>query len=170
MTKLVTRLHLRELRRRLRRIGSWRKSGLPERVRLRLRIVGWYGRRGVEEICRFFQVSRSWLYRLLNTFLREGVEGFMKKPGRPKGSTVPQHIVQEIRRVRTANPRIGSRRLRWLLGLRHHHTTIHRVLQALGLVEKRPYKRRVWKRFRAERPNQRWQIDIAETGLHGKAL
>jgi transposase InsO family protein len=26
------------------------------------------------------------------------------------------------------------------------------------------------KRFRAEEPNQRWQIDVAETGLHGRPL
>jgi transposase InsO family protein len=170
MEKPIARLDLRELRGRLRRIGSWRKSRFPERVKLRLRIVGWYGRRRVEEICRFFLISKGWFYRLLNTFLREGLAGFMKKPGRARGSTVPKHIVQEIRRVRMANPRIGSRRLRWLLGLRFHHTTIHRVLQALGLVRKRPYKRRVWKRFRAEEPNQRWQIDVAETGLHGRPL
>jgi len=170
MEKPIARLDLRELRRRLRRIGSWRKSRFPERVRLRLRIVSWYGRRHVEEICRFFQVSRSWFYRLLSTFLGEGLAGFMKGPGRPRGSTVPRRVVQEIRRVRMANPRIGSRRLRWLLGLGPHHTTIHRVLQVLGLVRKRPYKRRVWKRFRAEEPDQRWQVDIAETSLDGRRL
>jgi transposase len=159
MAEPMTRLDLRELRRRLREIGSRRKSGLPEKVKLRLRIVSWYGRRRVEEICRFFQISKAWFYRLLNTFLREGLAGLMKKPGRPKVSTIPKGIVQEIHRVRLANPRIGSRRIKWLLGLNPHHTTIHRILQALGLVKKRPYRRRVWKRFRAEKPNQRWQID-----------
>jgi transposase InsO family protein len=37
-------------------------------------------------------------------------------------------------------------------------------------VKERPYKRRVWKRFRAEYPNKRWQTDITETLLHGVSL
>ena len=93
MTKPIARLDLRELRRRLRRIGSWRKSHFPEKVKLRLRIVSWYGRRRVEEICQFFQISKGWFYRLLHTFLREGLAGFMKRSGRPKGSTIPKGII-----------------------------------------------------------------------------
>jgi len=170
MEKPIARLDLRKLRSRLRRVGGWRGSDLPEKAKRRLRIVSWYGRKSVGEICRFFQISRSWFYRLLNTFLWEGVEGFMKKAGRPRGSTIPEGVVQEIRRVKMANPRIGSRRLKWLLDLCFHHTTIHRLLQALGLVRERPYRRRVWKRFRAEEPNQRWQIDMVETSLDGRRL
>lgn len=170
MDKPITRLDLGELRSRLRRVGSWRGSELPEKIKRRLRIVGWYGRKSVEEICQFFNISKSWFYRLLNTFLKEGLGGFMKKAGRPKGSTIPEGVVQELRRVKQANPRIGSRRIKWLLGLSFHHTTVHRLLRALGLVRETPYKRRVWKRFRAEEPNQRWQIDVAETCLSGRRL
>lgn len=170
MKKPMTRLDVRRLRSRLREVGGWRGSDLPGKVKRRLRIVSWYGRKSVEEICRFFNISKSWFYRLVNTFLREGVKGLLKKAGRPKGSTIPEGVVQEIRRVKQANPRIGSRRLKWLLDLSFHHTTIHRLLRALGLVNERPYKRRVWKRFRAEAPNQRWQIDVAETILDGRRL
>ena len=60
--------------------------------------------------------------------------------------------------------------MKWLLDSSYHHTTIHRLLKALGLVRKRPYRRRVWKRFRAEEPNQRWQIDLTETRLEGRRL
>jgi len=170
MEKPVTRLDLRKLRSRLREAGGWRRSGLPEKAKRRLRIVGWYGRKSVETICQFFKISTSWFYRLLNTFLREGLDGFMRQAGRPRGSTVPEGVVQEINRVRRANPRIGSRRLKWLLGLSFHHATVHRLLRVSGLVNERPYKRRVWKRFRAETPNQRWQIDVAETLLEGREL
>ena len=170
MDKPTTRLDFKKHRKTLREIGSLRRSNLPEKVKNRLRIVSWYGRRKVEDICRFFDISRSWFYRLLRTFLNEGLQGLMKKPGRPRGSTIPDPFAEEIRRVREANPRIGSRRIQWLLQVASHHSTVHRLLRGLGLVRERPYKRRVWKRFRAEYPNKRWQIDIAETLLDGRSL
>ena len=170
MDKPKTRLDTRKHRKQLRDIGSLRRSNLPEKVKNRLRIVSWYGRRKVEDICRFFEISRSWVYRLLRTFHNEGLQGLMKKPGRPGGSTIPDPFAREIRRVREANPRIGSRRIKWLLQVAPHHSTVHRLLRGLGLVKERPYRRRVWKRFRAEAPNKRWQIDITETLLHGRSL
>jgi len=170
MDKPTTRLDTKELRKTLREIGSPRRSNLPEKTRHRLRILSWYGRRKVEDICSFFEISKSWFYRLLRTLLNEGLQGLMKRPGRPRGSTIPETVAQEIKRVREANPRIGSRRLKWLLQLDDHHATVHRLLRGLGLVKKRPYRRRVWKRFRAEYPNKRWQTDITETLLHGRTL
>jgi len=77
---------------------------------------------------------------------------------------------REIKKIREANPRIGSRRINWLLRLTSHHSTVHRLLKSLGLVKERPYRRRVWKRFRAEYPNKRWQIDVTETLHHGRVL
>jgi len=170
MDKPRTRLDTRKHRKQLREIGSLRRSNLPEKIKLRLRILSWYGRRKVEDICRFFEISRSWFYRLLHTFLNEGLKGLMKRAGRPRGSTIPDPFSKEIKRVREANPRIGSRRIQWLLRVASHHSTVHRLLRSLGLVRERPYKRRVWKRFRAEYPNKRWQIDIAETLLGGRTL
>ena len=170
MDKPTTRLDFKKHRKTLREIGSLRRSNLPEKVKHRLRIVSWYGRRKVEDICRFFEISRSWFYRLLRTFLNKGLQGLMKKPGRPRGSTIPDPFAKEIRRVREANPRIGSRRIKWLLQVTLHHSTVHRLLRGLGLVRERPYKRRVWKRFRAEAPNKRGQTDITETLLHGVSL
>jgi putative transposase len=170
MDKPKTRLDTRKHRKQLRDIGSLRRSNLPEKVKNRLRIISWYSHRKVEDICRFFQISRSWFYRLLHAFHREGLKGLMKKPGRPRGSTIPDPFAKEIKRVREANPRIGSRRIQWLLRVASHHSTVHRLLRGLGLVKERPYKRRVWKRFRAEYPNKRWQTDITETLLHGVSL
>lgn len=170
MNKPIIRLNVSELKSRLREFGGLCTSDLPEKIKRKVRIVSWYGRRSVDEICMFFNISRSWFYRLLNTFLRKGWKGFTKKAGRPRGSTIPKTAVCEIERVRAANPRIGSRRLKWLLSLRCHHATVHRLLRSLGVVNERPYKRRVWKRFRAENPNQRWQIDVTETLLDGRKL
>ena len=68
MEKPKTRLDTRKHRKQLREIGSLRRSNLPEKTRRRLRIVSWYGRKTVETICRFFNISKSWFYRLLNTF------------------------------------------------------------------------------------------------------
>jgi transposase InsO family protein len=170
MEKPKTRLDTRKHRKMLREIGSLRRSSLPEKTKHRLRIISWYGRRKVEAICRFFEISKSWFYRLLNTFHREGLKGLMKRAGRPRGSTIPEPVARELKRVRKANPRIGSRRLKWLLQLNPHHATVHRLLKSLGLVKKRPYRRRVWKRFRAEAPNQRWQTDVTETLLGGRSL
>lgn len=170
MDKPTTRLDIKKLRKTLRKIGSLRRSNLSEKTRHRLRIISWYGRKNVETICRFFEISKSWFYRLLNTFLNEGLKGLMKSPGRHRGSIIPDPFAQEIKRVRKANPRIGSRRLKWLLQLRPRHATVHRLLRSLGLVKEKPYKRRVWKRFRADAPNKRWQIDITETLLHGRSL
>jgi transposase InsO family protein len=170
MEKPRTRLNTKKLRKTLREIGSLRKSSLPEKTKHKLRILSWYGKRKVEEICAYYEISRSWFYRLLNTFLGEGLKGLMKRPGRPRGSTVPEPAAREIKRVREANPRIGSRRISWLLQLSTHHSTVHRLLRRLGLVDERPYRRRVWKRFRADYPNMRWQIDVTETRLHGRVL
>jgi len=170
MDKPTTRLDTKKLRKTLKEIGSPRRSKLPEKTKHRLRIISWYGRKTVETICRFFEISKSWFYRLLNTLLNEGLKGLTKRPGRPRGSTIPEAAAHEIKRVREANPRIGSRRLKWLLQLRPHHATVHRLLRSLGLVKERPYRRRVWKRFRAETPNQRWQTDITETLLDGRSL
>jgi transposase InsO family protein len=170
MDKPTTRLDTKKLRKTLREIGSPSRSNLPEKTRHRLRILSWYGRKSVETICRFFNISKSWFYRLLNTLLNEGLKGLIKKPGRPTGSTLPETVAHEIKRVREANPRIGSRRINWLLQLPSHHSTVHRLLKSLKLVKERPYRRRVWKRFRAEAPNKRWQTDITETLLNGVSL
>jgi len=170
MDKPTTRLDTKKLRKTLKEIGSPRRSNLPEKTRHRLRIISWYGRKTVETICHFFNISKSWFYRLLNTLLNEGLKGLMKHPGRPRGSTIPDTVAQEIRRVREANPRIGSRRLKWLLQLDDHHATVHRLLRGLGLVKKRPYRRRVWKRFRAAATTKRWQTDITETVFEDKSL
>ena len=71
MDKLRTRLDFKKLRKTLREIGSLRRSSLPEKVKNRLRIVSWYGRRKVEDICRFFEISKSWFYRRARARLRE---------------------------------------------------------------------------------------------------
>ena len=167
MEKPRTRLDAKKTRKTLREIGSLHKSSLPEKTKQKLRIISWYGKRKVEDICTFFNISKSWFYRLLHTILTEGLQGLMKKPGRPRGSTIPEPAAGEIKRVREANPRIGSRRIKWLLTLPSHHSTIHRLLKGLGLVNERPYRRRIWKRFRAEQPNERWQIDASGDAAHG---
>jgi transposase InsO family protein len=170
MEKPRTRLDTRKLRKMLNEIGSIRKSSLPDKTKERLRIISWYGRKTVETICTFFQISRSWFYRLLNTFLNQGLKGLTKKPGRPRGTTIPAPFAEEIKRVRKKSPWMGSRRIKWLLQPPGHHSTVHRLIRSLGLVKERPYKRRIWKRFRAEYPNKRWQIDVTETLLHGRIL
>jgi hypothetical protein len=69
MDKPTTRLDTRKLRKKLREIGSPRRSNLPEKTKHRLRIVSWYGRKSMETICSFFNISKSWFYRLLHSFL-----------------------------------------------------------------------------------------------------
>ncbi len=54
MDKPTTRLDFKKLRKTLKETGSLRRSNLPEKVKNRLRILSWYGRRKVEDICRFF--------------------------------------------------------------------------------------------------------------------
>jgi len=67
MEKPGTRLDTKKLRKTLREIGSLRKSSLPEKTKQKLRIISWYGKRKVEDICTFFEISKSWFYRLLHT-------------------------------------------------------------------------------------------------------
>jgi len=122
MEKPKTRLDTRKHRKQLREIGSLRRSNLPEKTKRRLRIISWYGWKSVETICHF--ISKSWFYRMLRTFLEEGLKGLMKRPGRPKGSTIPETVAREIKRAREANPRIGSKRLKWLLQLRHPNSML----------------------------------------------
>jgi hypothetical protein len=94
-----TRLNTKKLRKTLRRIGSLCKSSLPEKTKHKLRIISWIGTRKVEEICAYYEITRSLFYRLLNTFLGEGLKGLMKWPGRFRGSTVPEPAAREIKRV-----------------------------------------------------------------------
>jgi len=115
MDKPTTRLDTKKLRKTLREIGGLCRSNLPDKTKYRLRVVSWYGRKTVETICRFFNISKNWFYRMLRTFLEKGPEGLMKRAGRPRGSTTPEpvaYLKAWIRwaktRIHTNTPRPGS--------------------------------------------------------------
>jgi transposase InsO family protein len=133
--------------------------------------------RPVPEVAAEYGVSRSWLYRLLALYHREGEAVFEPRSRRPK--TVPTAIAAEAvdlivelrEKLAATGLDAGPDTIRW--HLEHHHqvtvsrATISRYLTKAGLVVPEPKKRpkSSYIRFQAELPNERWQSDFTHYRL-----
>jgi transposase InsO family protein len=126
------------------------------------------------------QVHRSWLYKLLARYRREGDAGLEPRSRRPKNSPTRTDSAWEDRivalRKELADKGLddGAETIRYHLGQRHTSTppsvsTIWRILKARGFVTPQPHKRpkSSWKRFQAEFPNECWQADVTHVVVAG---
>ena len=118
------------------------------------------------------RVSRSWLYKLLARYSRQGPAGLAPRSRRPHHSPAriahrwEEEIIALRRELQAAGFDAGAATIAAHLGQRHQHppsaSTIWRVLKAGGFVTPQPHKRpkSSYVRFTAELPNQCWQADI----------
>jgi transposase InsO family protein len=136
--------------------------------------------RSVAELARVHGVHRSWLYKLLSRYRREGEAGLVPRSRRPHRSPTALHseVTEEIVRTRSdllaQGLDAGALTIQWHLARRGGHvpsvSSIVRVLRRRGLVVPQPHKRprSSFIRFEAALPNQLWQIDATHWSLAGE--
>jgi transposase InsO family protein len=133
--------------------------------------------RSQSEVSREYEVTQSWISRLVARYRVEGNAAFEPRSRRPHTSPtrLPQATVDLIIGLRES---LGSKGLdngphtiAW--HLQHHHqlevsvASISRHLHAAGLIIPTPAKRpkASYIRFAAELPNERWQADFTHWWL-----
>jgi transposase InsO family protein len=136
--------------------------------------------RPIAELAAAHGVHRSWLYKLLARYRREGQAGLEPRSRRPHSSPTriaDRHedaIVALRKELTDAGFDAGAATIHAHLTRRQDEvpsvSTIWRVLKARGFVTPQPHKRprSSWQRFEAEFPNQCWQADVTHlTGAQG---
>jgi transposase InsO family protein len=133
--------------------------------------------RSKSEVARDYGVSRRWVITLVQRYLAEGEAGLAPRSRRPHRSPqrTAQAVEDEIVALRKDLDRhgheAGAATIAFHLQQRHGHTpavsTIWRILSARGFVTPQPHKRpkSSYRRFAAEQPNERWQLDITHWTL-----
>ncbi|MBD3646013.1 MAG: IS481 family transposase, partial [Pseudomonadales bacterium] len=122
----------------------------------------------ISELCRRFGISRKTGYKFIKRYLQEGEEGLKNHSRRPQKSPSKTSIQTErlILELREAHPAWGGRKLkRRLEDLGNKNipsaSTITAILQRNNCINpEESLKHKAWKRFRAEQPNDLWQMDF----------
>jgi transposase InsO family protein len=142
--------------------------------------------RPIGELAAAHGVHRSWLYKLLARYRREGDAGLEPRSRRPHHSPTriaDRHedaIVAVRKQLLDAGLDAGAETIRFHLANRDGQTpstsTIWRVLKARGFVTPQPHKRpkSSYVRFEADLPNECWQADVTHVtvadGAHFEVL
>ena len=133
--------------------------------------------RSIGELALVHGVHRSWLYKLLARYRREGEAGLAPRSRRPhrSPSAMPGDVADEIVRVRSEllaqGLDAGALTIQWHLGQRGARvpsaSSIIRLLRRRGLVVPEPHKRprSSFIRFEASLPNELWQTDATHWTL-----
>ena len=133
--------------------------------------------RSIGELARTHGVHRSWLYKLLARYRREGERGLVPRSRRPHRSptAMPAEVADEIVRLRGAlvaeGLDAGALTIQWHLAQRAQRvpstSSIIRLLRRRGLVVPEPHKRprSSFIRFEAALPNALWQVDATHWTL-----
>jgi transposase InsO family protein len=133
----------------------------------------------VRQVARDHGVSKTWVYELLARYEAEGEAGLVPRSKRPHHSPtkIAERYEDEIVRIRKELTERGFDAGAETIGvhLRRAHrrakvpstATIWRVLKARGFVTPEPHKRprSSYKRFVADLPNERWQMDVTHVVL-----
>jgi transposase InsO family protein len=133
--------------------------------------------RPIAELAAAHGVHRSWLYKLLARYRREGAAGLEPRSRRPHSSPTriaDRHedaIVALRKELCDAGFDAGAETIHTHLSRRQDEvpsvSTIWRVLKARGFVTPQPHKRprSSWQRFEAEFPNECWQADVTHVTI-----
>jgi transposase InsO family protein len=128
--------------------------------------------RSVGELAAAHGVHRSWLYKLLGRYRREGEPGLLARSRRPRRSpsalspALRRQILELRRRLVARGLDGGAVTIHWRLERRGRAapsvSTIWRLLRREGLVTPQPRKRPRSSliRFVASLPNECWQADM----------
>jgi len=133
--------------------------------------------RPISELARVHRVHRSWLYKLLARYRRDGAAGLVPRSRRPHRSpnAMPSEVADEVVRIRAAllaeGLDAGALTIQWHLAQQRtavpSASSIIRLLRRRGLVIPEPHKRprSSFIRFAAALPNALWQIDATHWTL-----
>ena len=132
--------------------------------------------RPIGELAKTYGLDRSWLYRRLDRYRREGPAGLEPRSKRPKRSPTriadryEERIVELRKALDDAGLDAGAATIHAHLaaaGPAPSISTIWRVLKTRGFVTPQPHKRprSSWIRFEANLPNQLWQADVTHWAL-----
>ncbi len=133
--------------------------------------------RPIAELAAAHGVHRSWLYKLLSRYRREGEAGLEPRSRRPHKSPTriagahEEAIVALRKELCDAGFDAGAATIHYHLSRRQTAvpsvSTIWRVLKARGFVTPEPHNRpkSSYKRFAAELPNECWQADVTHVRL-----
>jgi len=133
--------------------------------------------RPIAELAAAHGVHRSWLYKLLARYRREGAAGLEPRSRRPHSSPTriadrhEEAIVALRKELTDAGFDAGAATIHTHLGRRQDDvpsvSTIWRILKARGFVTPQPHKRprSSWTRFEADLPNECWQADVTHVTI-----
>src|SRR5206468_12655845 len=148
----------------------WKKSEpMEERMEFAVRAMQTLNFRA---LCQQYGISTKTGYKWRERFWRKGLVGMEEESRRPKSHSkqLPEEEVCEIVRLKLAHLAWGPRKIRELY-LRGHgevasESTFKRVLERVGLTQKRRQRRR-WTEAgrlssgkRAAAPNEVWTVDF----------
>lgn len=89
----------------------------------------------------------------------------VKKTGPPKGRPVKRQLFTDrVKELKTEYPMMGCVKLKVVGGLEISGPTVCGILKEAGMIAKKKEVKRADKRFRADRPNDLWQIDYVDLG------
>ena len=125
-------------------------------------------------LCREYGISAKTGYKWRRRFVEKGVEGLADESRRPRGHAkqLPEELVCEIVRLKTAHRHWGPRKIRTLYGRLHpgaevpSESSFKRVLERAGLTEPRRRRRvggdggRLCSGREAGAPNEVWTVDF----------
>ncbi|MCF2138369.1 MAG: DDE-type integrase/transposase/recombinase [Candidatus Thorarchaeota archaeon] len=133
---------------------------------LREKIVQLALKRSVSEAAVIYSVARSTIYRWLQAYSAHGRTGLVPRstaPLRPR-TVLQQHLIRKILALRRRY-HYGPVRLAAVLARRQgvslSHMTVYRLLKREGLIRaQRQRRRRRYRAWSRERPNELWQLDF----------
>jgi len=133
--------------------------------------------RSQAEVSRAYNVSESWVSRLVTRWRAEGDAAFEPRSRRPATrpaatpATTVELIVELRRQLTAAGLDAGADTIVWHLAQHHRITisraTVYRILRRSGTITPAPKKRpkSSYVRFQADLPNETWQADFTHHRL-----
>jgi transposase InsO family protein len=154
---------------------AWKVTAMDSRM---IAAVADLDGRSVRSVCAELGISRQTFYKWRNRYRAEGLAGLEERSRRPVRSIYATTAAVD-ERIRVLRKRLietgwdgGAASIR--VELEHEQisplpseATIWRRLVAMGFVIPEPKKspKKFWRRFEAERPNDRWQLDMTHWAL-----